>query len=154
MSQTKTREALFTSCVQDLHAGELLLVERLPDILDYADDPPLRDILKAQITQSRLQAERLRASGEDVAGPPNLWMAGILDDAHRDTQSIVPGSLLDVALIGAIRKAKAAEIVSYETAVATAEVVGNPAAAICAAILQEERTADAALHARLIALSS
>lgn len=153
MGRTNTREALFTSCVQDLHAGELLLVERLPEILDYADDPPLRDILNAQITQSRLQAERLRASGEDVAGPPNLWMAGILDDAHRDTQSIVAGPLLDVALIGAIRKAKAAEIVSYETAVATAEALGDPGAAICTAILQEERTADAALHARLIALS-
>lgn len=154
MSQTKTREALFTSCVQDLHAGELLLVERLPGILDNAEDSPLRDILKAQISQSQSQAERLRATGEDVAGPPNLWMAGILDDAERDTQSIVPGPLLDVALIGAIRKAKAAEIVSYETAVSTAEALRNPAAAICTAILQEERTADAALHARLIALSS
>ena len=130
-----------------------MLAGRLPGILYHADDGTLRDILGAQITQSQSQAERLRATGEDVAGPPNLWMAGILDDAERDTQSIVAGPLLDVALIGAIRKAKAAEIVSYETAVATAESLGHAAAGICRVILEEEQAAHAALHACLFALS-
>lgn len=154
MSKTGTREELFTACIQDLHAGERLLIERLPGVVEHVRDAKLRELLEKQVDQSESQAERLRAAGEDVDGPPNLWMAGILDDAERDTRSIVAGPLLDVALIGAIRKAKASEIVSYETAVATAEALRNPAATICAAILEEERAADAALQARLIALSA
>ncbi len=102
---------------------------------------------------SRAQADTLRGTGEDLDGPPNLWMAGILDDAERDTRSIAAGPFPDVALIGAIRKAKAAEIVSYETAVATAETLGSATAKICDAILREESDADAALHERLVALS-
>jgi len=153
MADTKTREQLLTACIQDLHAGEVMMVERLPAIVEMVEDASLRDILEHQIAASRSQAERLSATGEDVDGPPNLWMAGILDDAERDTRSIIRGALLDVALIGAIRKAKAAEIVSYETAVVTAEALGSHVASVCAAVLSEERTADAALHAQLIALS-
>ena len=52
--------------------------------------------------------------------PENLWMTGILNDADRDAQSHQRGPLLDTALIGALRKAKAAEIVSIETAMALA----------------------------------
>jgi hypothetical protein len=58
--------------------------------------------------------------GFDLAGDPNLWMAGIIDDAERDTRSIEPGALLDTALIGAVRKAVAADAVSLETALALA----------------------------------
>jgi ferritin-like metal-binding protein YciE len=47
-------------------------------------------------------------------------MAGVADDARRDTKSVEKGPLLDAAIIGAIRKAKAAQIVSYDTAVAVA----------------------------------
>ena len=73
-----------------------------------------------------MQAARIRAVAAKVTGPENLWMAGILDDAHRDTQQTQPGRLLDIALIGAIRKAKAAEIVSSETAIALAREVDAP----------------------------
>ena len=44
-------------------------------------------------------------------------MAGIADDARRDTKSVEKGPLLDAAIVGAIRKAKAAQIVSYDTAI-------------------------------------
>ena len=153
MGKTSTREQLLTACAQDLHAGEQLLVERLPGIVRHVSDPALRGLLEGQIGQSASQAERLRQTGEDVDGPPNLWMAGIMDDAERDTRSIEAGPLLDVALIGAVRKAKASEIVSYETAVATAEALGSKSARIFDGILQEERMADAALRARLHDLS-
>jgi ferritin-like metal-binding protein YciE len=48
-------------------------------------------------------------------------MAGILDDADRDATSHQSGAIRDVALTGAIRKAKAAEIVSLDTAIALAD---------------------------------
>lgn len=154
MGKTATREELLTACAQDLHAGEQLLVNHLPDIVEHVRDPALRGLIDAQIGQSASQAQRLRQAEDDIDGPPNLWMAGIMADAERDTRSIEPDPLLDVALIGAIRKAKASEIVSYETAVATANALGRESVKIFDSILQEERAADAALQVRLRELST
>ncbi len=44
-----------------------------------------------------------------------------MDDASRDVASTAEGPVRDIALIGAIRKFLAADIVSLETAVALAE---------------------------------
>ncbi|MEH3101689.1 hypothetical protein [Sphingomonas adhaesiva] len=39
----------------------------------------------------------------------NIWLAVILDDSERDSETIVAGALRDTALIGALRKGKRAE---------------------------------------------
>jgi hypothetical protein len=52
-------------------------------------------------------------------------MAGVMDDAERDTRTIASGPLLDTALIGAIRKGLAADEVSLETGVAVARSLGK-----------------------------
>ncbi len=54
----------------------------------------------------------------DPDGEPNLWGGGIMDDASRDVASTAAGPTRDIALIGAIRKFLAADIVSLETAIA------------------------------------
>lgn len=53
--------------------------------------------------------EKLAELGATARGAANLWMAGIADDALRDTHTIRPGRLLDPAIIGAVRKALAAD---------------------------------------------
>ena len=125
MSSTDTLEKLLIACVQDLYAGAILMAERLPKLVLSVDDAALRSLLQEQIEQSHAQADALQQTGWDTNGPANLWMKGILKDAKRDSKSIAPGPLLDTALIGAIRKGFAAEIVSYETAVAVADALGE-----------------------------
>jgi len=63
-------------------------------------------------------------------------MAGILNDADRDVQTIARGRHLDIALIGGVRKALVAELVSVETAIALAGRTGESG---IAAILWESR---------------
>jgi ferritin-like metal-binding protein YciE len=153
MTRTGSRAALLLVSVQDLHAGQAMLADRLPALAAAARDEALRALLEAQVGAARAAAARLAATGTDVSGPENLWMAGILDDAERDTRSHQPGPLLDVALVGAVRKALAAQIVSDETAVALAEALGDDAVrAAVAAAREAERTADRALAERLAAL--
>lgn len=154
MTRTASFASLLHVALQDLHAGKRAQAERLPAIRDAARDPELVAILLAEIDRVAAQAERLAVAGGDMNGPENLWMGGVLDDAERDARSHQPGPVLDVALVGAVRKAKAAEIVSSETALALARRLGLDAAeAAVAANREEEIAADQALKARLEALA-
>ena len=155
MTKTASRAALLHEAVQDLHAGKLAQTERLAAIAEAARDPELRGLIEAEVGRAGIQAERLAAAGGDMGGPGNLWIAGILDDAERDARSHEPGPLLDVALVGAVRKAKAAEIVSGETALALARAEGQATiASAVGANREEEIAADRALKERLVALTA
>ena len=120
MGRTASYTELLTVCIQDLHAGEAVLRDTLPVVGRHANAPRLSAALHRLGREADLAIERLAATGRHKGGARNLWMAGIADDARRDTRSIEPGPLLDAAIIGAIRKAKAAQIVSYDTAIAVA----------------------------------
>jgi ferritin-like metal-binding protein YciE len=146
--------ALLHAAVQDLHAGKRDAAERLPGLAVQARDPELRELLEREAGLAAEQAARLTGAGMDAGGPANLWMAGILDDAERDGRSTEPGRLLDIALVGAIRKAKAAEIVSSDTAVALARELGDGGLlAAVEANRTEEVASDRALRERLAALT-
>ena len=117
---TDTLPDLLQLCLWDLRAGCEAIGERLPAIMRQASDPQLRAALEACVAGARTRAARLRETGDKEQGPDNLWMAGILDDAERDTRSIQSGVLLDLAMIGAVRKALLAELASLATARAIA----------------------------------
>ncbi|HEU0043631.1 DUF892 family protein [Sphingomonas sp.] len=154
MTQIGSAASLLHAAAQDLHDGKRQAAERLPGIAALASDMGLRAILLAEAERATEQAARLEATGLDTGGPENLWMSGILDDADRDGRSTQPGRLLDIALIGAVRKAKAAEIVSSETAVVlAAELADEPLSAAVQANYAQEIAADRALKARLTALT-
>lgn len=120
MSLTASRAALLHVALQDLRAGKQLLLDRLAALADAAADFGLQDVIERDRVNARRHAARLDEMADLGSPPANLWMTGILDDADRDAQSHQPGAILDTALIGALRKAKAAEIVSIETAMALA----------------------------------
>jgi ferritin-like metal-binding protein YciE len=90
----------------------------------------------------------------EIDGAPNIWLRAILDDADRDTENVEKGNLLDIALVGAIRKAKQAERVSYETAMALAANLGGADTATLEATRDEEAAADGALADCLVRLTA
>ena len=153
MTKTASRAALLHVAAQDLRAGKRLLAERLPALADAATDADLARLIGDGATLAERQRDRIDAAGDLADGPDNLWMAGILDDADRDARSHQPGVLLDVALIGAVRKAKAAEIVSHETAVALARGEDAALGTLFVALREEDSAADRALRGRLDALT-
>lgn len=154
MTLTASKPALLHVAMQDLYAGKMLLAKRMPALRDAVSDPALVAILESEIVRAGDQAGRLRAAAADLEGPANLWMTGILDDADRDARSHQPGAVLDIALVGALRKAKAAEIVSSDTAVALARDGGQTELLTALAANREEEIAcDRALKARLKTLT-
>lgn len=151
---TASAAALLHVALEDLHAGKRAQAERLPAIAAKGSDPRLRDILGSEARRAGAQAERIEHAGVVPGSQKNLWMAGILDDAERDTGQIQPGWLLDIAMIGAIRKAKAAEIVSSETAIALAVETGvTDLGAVVRANRDDEIATDRALKALLVELA-
>jgi ferritin-like metal-binding protein YciE len=150
MTSIASTASLLQAAVQDLHAGKADAATRLLSLAGHATDPELAELLGREAGRAGEQAQRIAGTGVDGEGPHNLWMAGILDDAERDTRQTQPGRLLDIALIGAVRKAKAAEIVSSETAIALAEALADePLAAVVRANHGEEIATDRALKAML-----
>jgi ferritin-like metal-binding protein YciE len=116
--KTISSAELLELCLWDIHAGCRDSAERLPQIVIYATDARLRTKLGACIYGANSRAQNISNVAKSPGGPENLWMAGILNDAQRDTRSIKEGQLLDIALIGAIRKALASEQASTKTALA------------------------------------
>ena len=150
MSLTASRAALLHVALQDLRAGKTLLIDRLPALADAADSDVLREVIERDRANARRQAARLDDAADLSNAPQNLWMDGILDDAVRDAKSHQPGAILDTALIGALRKAKAAEIVSIETALALAGSEAPAMIAPLSASHAEERATEGRL-AKLLA---
>ena len=148
MSRTADLAGLLQACIQDLHAARLVASERLPSVASHAG-AELAVLLGELADGYCEEARELAHTGISLDGPANLWMAGIMDDAERDTRSIVPGLLLDIALVGAVRKGVMADYVSLETAIAVARETGRKDAAHLAAQLRDRA---AAFDARLRAL--
>lgn len=127
MSKTQTPKELLVVALQDLHDAEFAWNERGAALSDAAGTQ-LSAFLKTDLTRSvaqRMGLETLLGPLKaEVEGDPNIWLRAILDDAERDSRSIIAGPLRDTALIGAFRKGKQAERVSYETAVLLAGRLG------------------------------
>ena len=108
MPHVKDVRSLLVACVQDLYAAEQEAVDRYPPLIDAATGPDLKSALEAHRAQSREHAQRMQAVaellGESAEGRECLWAKGILDDAKGDTKTVAPGPLLDVALVGGLRR--------------------------------------------------
>ncbi|WP_374944403.1 DUF892 family protein [Sphingomonas sp.] len=153
MTQTASAASLLHAAVQDLHAAKRMQVERLPELVDTAGEK-LAALIVQEGARAAAQAARIESAGVDAAGPRNLWMAGILDDADRDARSHEAGRLRDIALVGALRKGKVAEIVSSETAIALAAEMDDAAIGdVIQANRDEEIASDRALQALLSELT-
>jgi ferritin-like metal-binding protein YciE len=153
MSKTSTAQQLLTVALQDLLDAERAWCERGAKLAEDAG-PKVAAFLDDEVRRSTAQAERIEhlldALGEAHKGDSNIWLRAILDDAARDIRSTVAGPLRNTALIGAFRKGKQAERVSYETAMALAARLGRSEdSKMLTRSRNEEEAADAEL-ARLL----
>ncbi len=153
MSKTASTRQLLIVALQDLHDAERAWGERAKKLHDGAG-PQVQAFLASDAERSAHQtkalAKLLDDLGDEADGDPNIWLRAIFDDAERDIASTIAGPLRDTALIGAFRKGKQAERVSYETAIALAAKLGDGhAETTLRAIHDQEAAADAELAALL-----
>lgn len=152
---------------QDLHAGETLIAQALPRIIESARAESLQRALAAQQAEAGAQIARLEQALALLGAAPGdddcEAMEGIVAQAEELMEDDLPGEILDAALLVTASKVKHFEIASYGALVALAEACGEAAAAaLLRESLAEERRAEAALdrlggeeiHRRAAQLSS
>lgn len=159
MAEVESSKALLIMALQDLHDGELAMAERLPKVREHARDEDFRQLIDRDRERSAGQRDSLagvaRSLDAEPQDEPNIWLRAILDDADNDAGTVAAGPLRDIALVGALRKGKQAERVSYETALALARHLElDKAAGTLARIRDEEQAADDALAQVLERLAS
>ncbi|MBO9516433.1 MAG: DUF892 family protein [Porphyrobacter sp.] len=129
MAKTRTANELLIVALQDLNDAERAMVERLPSLQSNLS-PGLGKFVGEELTRAEEQRRRLDQWLTILDAPatdaPNIWLRAVIDDATRDYETIEPGVLRDIALVGAFRKGIQAERVSYETALGLARSTGKP----------------------------
>jgi hypothetical protein len=136
MGSPTSRAQLFELCVQDHGAAARLAARHLPTVAAAAGSE-LAPVVTSVAEQFGARCEDFARMVDSLDGPENLWMAGIMDDSLRDTRTIDKGPLLDIANVGAVRKALGADEVSLETAIGLAQALERTADERCQRAMRE-----------------
>ena len=150
---TTTYDELLDVALEDLRQGRLVIASRLPEVAAATSDTETRAVFHQMVERTKEQSDTLAQMLRDPDGEPNLWAGGIMDDAYRDVASTAAGLARDVALIGALRKFLAADIVSLETAIALVQHEESDGGEVLEAFCQEAREMDHLLRQQLVDLT-
>jgi ferritin-like metal-binding protein YciE len=145
----KKLDDLFVHTLRDIYYAEKQIVKALPDMVDKASDPALKQGFQAHLGETKNHVTRLeqvfKLHGVEPKGVDCPAIDGILketDELAGDTDKKV----LDAALIAAAQAVEHYEMTRYGSLIAWAKQLGR---ADCASLLQqnleEEKKADAKL---------
>lgn len=143
----KTLDDLFVHTLRDIYYAEKRIHKALPDMVDKATDPRLKEALETHIGETARHIERVEqvfemhgVKAKTVTCPA---IDGILEEADELAGEVDDKQVLDAAIIAASQAVEHYEMTRYGTLVAWAKQLGR---ADCAAVLQknldEEKAAD------------
>ena len=151
MSQIKE---LLVDELKDLYSAETQLTKALPEMVNGAKHPKLREAFEKHLVQTKEQLERLRqvfsGLGESPEGKPCKAMMGLIEEGKETLSKGKEKDPLvaDLALIGAAQKIEHYEIAGYGTARCLAQQIGeHTTARLLSHTLGEEESADFLLTA-------
>jgi len=142
-----TMDDLFVHTLRDIYYAEKQIVKALPDMVEKATDPKLRQGLETHLRETEGHVKRLEqvfqmhgVSAKAVTCPA---IDGILKEASEVAGEVEDKEVLDAALVAAAQAVEHYEITRYGTLVAWAKQLGRDD---CAAVLQktldEEKATD------------
>lgn len=145
-----TMDDLFVHTLKDIYYAENQIVKALPDMVEKASDPSLKQGLQGHLAETRHQVKRLeqvfQMHGVEAEGVDCPAIDGIIAEAKDVAGEVGDKRVLDAALIAAAQAVEHYEVARYGTLVAWAKQLGR---SDCASLLQqtldEEKAADAKL---------
>ena len=148
----ETMDDLFVHTLKDIYYAENQIVKALPDMIEKATDPKLKESFKSHLTETRTQVKRLeqvfQMHGVKVQGVDCPAIDGIIEEADEVAGEIDDKQVLDAALIAAAQAVEHYEITRYGTLIAWAKQLGrNDCATVLQQNLEEEKAADKKLTA-------
>ncbi len=143
----KSMEDLFLHTLQDIYYAENKIVKSLPEMIDNANDPQLKEGLQSHLGETRGHVQRLEQAFRMIGQSPKSVdcpaIDGILEEAEEVTGEVDDPAVLDAAIIAAGQAVEHYEITRYGTLCAWARMLGrNDVAELLNQTLSEEKAAD------------
>src|SRR5947207_978442 len=143
----RTMDDLFVHTLRDIYYAENQIVKALPDMIEKATDPQLKQGFQGHLAETKNHVKRLeevfKIHGVEVSGVDCPAIDGIIEEADDVAGEVDDKQVLDAALIGAAQAVEHYEIARYGTLIAWAKQLGR---SDCASLLQknldEEKAAD------------
>ncbi|MGB6556418.1 MAG: ferritin-like domain-containing protein [Pseudolabrys sp.] len=150
----KTLDDLFVHQLRDIYYAEKQIVQALPDMIEKAKDPGLKQGFEAHLGETKNHVKRLeqvfKMHGVEAKGVECPAIDGIIEEADEIAGEVDDKKVLDAALIAAAQAVEHYEITRYGTLIAWAKQLGRPD---CASVLQENLEAEKAADSKLTSLA-
>jgi ferritin-like metal-binding protein YciE len=143
----ETMDDLFVHMLRDIYYAEQQIVKALPEMIDKAGDPQLKQAFQAHLGETKNHVTRLeqvfKMHGTEPKGIDCPAIDGIIEEADDIIGEVSDKQVLNAALIAAAQAVEHYEMTRYGTLVAWAKQLGR---SDCASVLQktldEEKAAD------------
>jgi ferritin-like metal-binding protein YciE len=150
----KTLDDLFVHQLRDIYYAEKQIVQALPDMIEKAKDPGLKQGFEAHLGETKNHVKRLeqvfKMHGVEAKGVECPAIDGIIEEADEIAGVVDDKKVLDAALIAAAQAVEHYEITRYGTLIAWAKQLGRPD---CASVLQENLEEEKAADSKLTSLA-
>jgi ferritin-like metal-binding protein YciE len=143
----QTMDDLFVHALQDIYYAENQIVRALPEMIEKARDPALKQGFQSHLGETNTQIKRLeqvfKMVSVEVKGVDCPAIDGIIEEAEEVAGEVEDQDVLDAALIAAAQTVEHYEIARYGTLIAWARQLGrNDCASVLQQNLDEEKSAD------------
>jgi ferritin-like metal-binding protein YciE len=143
----KNMDDLFVHTLRDIYYAENQIVKSLPEMIEKASDPQLKQGLQSHLRETENHVKRVeqvfRLHGVEAKGIDCPAIDGIIDEAEEIAGEVDDKAVLDAAIIAAAQAVEHYEITRYGSLVAWANQLGrSDCATILKQNLEEEKAAD------------
>ena len=142
----KTLDDLFVDTLRDIYYAENQIVKALPDMIEKARNPALKQGFEMHLGETKNHVKRLeevfRLHGKKVEGVNCPAIDGILKEAD-EVAGEAEKDVRDAALVAAAQAVEHYEMTRYGSLIAWAKQLGrNDCASLLQQNLEEEKAAD------------
>ena len=143
----KNMDDLFVHTLRDIYYAEKQIVKALPDMVEKASDPQLKQGFQTHLRETENHVKRLeqvfQLTGKKAQGVDCPAIDGILKEANEVAGEVEKKSVLDAALIAAAQAVEHYEMTRYGTLISWAKELGrNDCVALLQQTIAEERATD------------
>jgi ferritin-like metal-binding protein YciE len=148
----KTMEDLFVHTLRDIYYAENQIVKALPDMIEKATDPQLKQGFETHLRETQNHVKRLEQvfslTGNKAKGVDCPAIDGIIEEANDVAGEVEKKPVLDAALIAAAQAVEHYEMTRYGTLIAWAKELGHAdVVSLLNQTLDEEKATDKKLTA-------
>jgi len=143
----KSMDDLFVHMLRDIYYAEKQIVKALPEMIDKASDPKLKQGFEKHLRETENHVTRLEQvfelTGQKAQGVDCPAIDGILEEADDVAGEVEKKSVLDAALIAAAQAVEHYEMTRYGTLIAWAHLLGHDnVVPLLEQTLKEEKATD------------